>query len=254
MNQETLLYTHSDEAYGHFVIPFMYFALMADESYSVEVWAEDSGRHKANAAKLNELFGGRSLLVNTDSQFPAVDRFREQPKTSKSYTYISDIDIMTLDPHIRERHVANLDSRCYSNAMRDRLPIEEFPRLTGLMFVITDEWYAATEAARKLPFEGSDEMILAQIAFSVFPETKAELEEKGCILHVEKSGPKTWVRPVHGIHMSIARDPRAKIGWELKNRWLNALKRIEKHETWPEFWSMTDDKWKQEYNKIKLGK
>jgi len=254
MNQETLLYTHSDEAYGHFVIPFMYFALMADESYSVEVWAEDSGRHKANAAKLNELFGGRSLLVNTDSQFPAVDRFREQPKTSKSYTYISDIDIMTLDPHIRERHVANLDSRCYSNAMRDRLPIEEFPRLTGLMFVITDEWYAATEAARKLPFEGSDEMILAQIAFSVFPETKAELEEKGCILHVEKSGPKTWVRPVHGIHMSIARDPRAKIGWELKNRWLNALKRIEKHETWPEFWSMTDEKWKQQYNRIKSGK
>ena len=254
MNQETLLYTHSDEAYGHFVIPFMYFALMADESYSVEVWAEDSGRHKANAAKLNELFGGRSLLVNTDSQFPAVDRFREQPKTSKSYTYISDIDIMTLDPHIRERHVANLDSRCYSNAIRDRLPIEEFPRLTGLMFVITDEWYAATEAARKLPFEGSDEMILAQIAFSVFPETKAELEEKACILHVEKSGPKTWVRPVHGIHMSIARDPRAKIGWELKNRWLNALKRIEKHETWPEFWSMTDEKWKQQYNRIKSGK
>lgn len=239
MKNETLIYTHSNAAYGHFVLPFMYFALMADESYSVEVWASDADAHKNSIEWLNKEFGERSTLVETNSLRPNESRFRFPPTMRKAYTYISDIDIITLDPHIREYHVANLHGRCFSNALRKPKKGEELPRLSGLMFVLTDEWYAATEQARRAQWEGGDEMVLAQIAFSVFPETKAQLENK------------PWARPVHGIHMSITRELDGNPGWEINSRWVQSLKRIEKHNTWPEFWKRTSDKWKEQYQRIK---
>jgi hypothetical protein len=239
MKPETLIYTHSNAPYGHFVLPFIYFALMADESYSVEVWACDSDVHKSGVDWLNEEFGDRALLVETNSARPNESRFRFPPRTRTAYTYISDIDILTLDPHIREWHVGNLDDRCFSNAIRKPETWEKLPRLSGLMFVLTDEWYAATEQARRAEWEGSDEMVLAQIAFSVFPESRAQLERK------------PWARPVHGIHMSMQREPDGSPHWEITSRWIQALKRMEKHKTWPEFWRMTSDKWKEQYKRIK---
>lgn len=240
MLKETLFYTHADARYGHFVLPFMYFALMADASYSVEVWSVDYDRHMAGVEWLNEVFGDRALIVKTDTRRPNESRFRFPPRTRKPYTYISDVDILTLDPHVMEWHVGNLDNRCFSNAIRIPAPHEKLPRLTGLMFVVSDEWYSATADARKVKYTGSDEMVLAQIAFSAFPETRAQLERK------------PWARPVHGIHMSPARDPIAAGGvdWEITSRWLHSLKRIEKDKTWSRFWELTDNKWKQQYKRI----
>ena len=242
MNQETLLYTHSDEAYGHFVIPFMYFALVTNPNYFVEVWACDYERHVKNVNRLNSLFGDRALILTTTTKRPDVSRFRFPPKTRTPYTYISDVDIITLDQHIMEWHVANLDGKCFSNAIRPLQVNEPLPRLSGLMFVITNEWYEATADARLREYNGNDEMVLAQIAFNTFPDTQSKFKST------------EWNRPIHGIHMSPRRNPYSCPGWEVTNRWLHKLKTIEKHKTWPEFWSMTDEKWKQEYNRIKLRK
>jgi hypothetical protein len=216
----------------------MYFVLMADASYSVEVWACDFEKHEKNVARLNELFGGRASLVKTNSRRPDMSRFLFPPKTKKPYTYISDIDIMVMDPHVAEWHIANLDERCYSNAIREQQPHEKHPRLTGVMFVETDKWYSATEAARRRKHEGSDEMVLAQIAFSVWPEHRQQLESKA------------WCRPIPGVHMSIAREPHNHIGWEITGNYRHRLKQMTKHATWPEFWEMTEDKWKEQYKRI----
>jgi hypothetical protein len=119
MHRDCLFYTHSNEAYGHFVLPFMYFALMASPDYWVEVWARDAEKHEAHVRRLNEMFGNRAELRNLTSVNPAISRFREQPITRRTWTYISDIDILTLDPHLVEWHAGNLDGRCYSNAIRE---------------------------------------------------------------------------------------------------------------------------------------
>ena len=242
MNKDMLLYTHSDNWYGHFVIPFIYFALVTNPNYFVEVWACDYDRHVKNVNRLNEMFSDRALVVTTNTERADTSRFKFPPKTRKPYTYISDVDILTLDQHITEWHIGNLDGKCFSNAIRQMQVNEKIPRLTGLMFVITDEWYNATSESRLRNYEGNDEMILAQIAFDAFPDTQSQFKFT------------EWARPIHGIHMSPARKPYSRPGWEITNRWIHKLKTIEKHETWPEFWSMTDEKWKQEYNKIKLRK
>jgi len=241
---DVLFYTHCDTKYQRFVLPFAYFALMTSPDYLVEIWMPGANEQKG-FDWLNKTFNGRAALVESDGVNPQMARFLVEPKTHAPHTYISDIDILTLDPHVREWHVANLDGRCFSNALRKPGPGETVPRLSGLMFVLSDAWYSLTAEARRKEYSGFDEMALAQVAFSVYPEAEAELRAK------------QWARPVHGIHMSAARDPSGtpgkritNPGWEITTEWINALKQIEQHETWETFWKLADETWKQQYSRI----
>jgi hypothetical protein len=106
--------------------------------------------------------------------------------------------------------------------------------------VESDRWYRLTKVARLNGYQGlSDEQILARVIFDTFPNDEKYLDAQG------------WKRPIHGIHVSPARDPFGNPGWEITPRWIEALNIIEQHPTWTVFWDMTDDQWKDLYRKIK---
>lgn len=236
---ETLFYSHADEGYGHFVLPFIYFALVTNHNYSAEVWVDDKDRYAEGVDKLNHMFGERAKLNFLYHGRPDNNRFLFQPETTKKYTYISDVDIITLDPEVSQYHRRLMGLRCYSNSIRPRVAGEP-RRMSGVHFVESYRWYSFTKAARLRAYEGlSDEQILARIIFDTFPNDEKYLDAQG------------WNRPIHGIHMSPAREPYSKPGWEITPRWIQTLEYIKEHPTWPTFWDIAEDKWKELYGQIK---
>ena len=127
--------------------------------------------------------GKRVLFENGISVQSATVRFITNPTIKDKYTYISDIDIVSLDKNFYESHIRDMreHNRTYSNIVRKGVA-----RLSGLHFCETEKQYPLDLDG--IDITGWNEVILMQVT-----EKRQKLDYE-----------TTW-RPVHGIHMSANR-------------------------------------------------
>lgn len=145
-------------------------------------------------------------LDNGDKKYgiiPNTVRFVTTPTIKTEYVYISDIDIINLEKDILSIHVKNMErtNLPYSNIVR---PSKN--RLSGLHFTKYVNYYPIPDYF-DLCEKGllkHDELFLYELVKKKYP--KFNYEEK--------------YRPVHGIHVSLNREPDGKLGWGMKN-WKN---------------------------------
>lgn len=211
----TTFFTVANRAYEFFVLPHAASVLIHNDDARVEVCLEDADRFAgANAealAALHARFGkARCLLrdmawqqqagakVPTDAKVaPNSLRFLEVPVVATEYTYIGDIDILTLesvtDKHLRRMARTGLP---YSNVLRPNSTAKG--ALSGLHFTRSDAYYPV-----RLPPAADfqrDEYLLYQI-----------IVDRGLPLPPPSDG---W-RPVHGYHLSLSRAPLLRPGWNV---------------------------------------
>jgi len=116
-------------------------------------------------------------------------RFVTEPVTAAPYVYLTDVDIITLDSDIADRHIDNMHrfGSPYSNVVRPGTT-----RLTGLHFCERRTHYPIPDLADLPLHKMNDEMALYEI-----------VRRKGIKIYDD---PRGW-RPVHGIHISPNRPP-----------------------------------------------
>lgn len=197
------IFTCANRKYQDFAILFALASLQHVEGSVVEIGLEDpegfASDNKQALSLLEEEFGpGRVILRGARFRFsgrripPGAVRFIETPSEC-DYVYISDIDIITLDPTLVDAHVAFMKRRNlpYSNSSR----AADRSRMSGLHFARYDDWYPLPFVDDLLSGQFSDEQVLRIIC-----------ERKG--FHVQH---EEWFRPMHGIHVSPNRSPFAGI-------------------------------------------
>lgn len=193
------VFTCADRKYQDFSILFALSNLHHIEGSVVEIGLEDpesfASENRQALSLLDEEFGrGRVILRSARFRIdgrrvrPGTVRFIETPSNCE-YVYISDIDIITLDPNLVDIHAAFMKRRNlpYSNSVR----VPDPTRMSGLHFARYDDWYPLPSIDDVILRELSDEQVLRVIC-----------ERKG--LHVQQ---EEWFRPVHGIHISPNRPP-----------------------------------------------
>lgn len=193
------VFTCADRKYEDFSILFALSNLHHIPNSIVEIGLEDPDRFASeNAEALARLDGmfGKDRVILRGARFrigkrrlpPGNVRFIETPGRC-DYVYISDIDIITLDPKLVEVHLAFMERRNlpYSNSVR----ATDRTRMTGLHFARYDAWYPLPAVDDLLARQINDEKVLRLIC-----------ERKGLPVQQEE-----WFRPVHGIHVSPNRPP-----------------------------------------------
>lgn len=192
------VFTCADTKYQDFSLLFALSNLYHVDNSVVEIGLEDPEGFAADNRRalslLDETFGhGRVILrgarfqVNGRRVRPGTVRFLETPSPAE-YVYITDIDIITLDPALPDAHIAFMKRRNlpYSNSVR----IPDPSRMSGLHFARYDDWYPLP-VVEDLIDRMSDERVLRAIC-----------ERKRLPVQEEE-----WFRPVHGIHISPNRSP-----------------------------------------------
>ena len=192
------VFTCADRKYQDFSLLFALSNLHHVDNSVVEIGLEDpesfASENERALSLLDETFGhGRVILrsarfqVNGRRVRPGTVRFMETPSPAE-YVYITDIDIITLDPALPDAHIAFMKRRNlpYSNSVR----IPDPSRMSGLHFARYDDWYPLP-VVEDLIDRMSDERVLRAIC-----------ERKRLPVQEEE-----WFRPVHGIHISPNRSP-----------------------------------------------
>lgn len=192
------VFTCADKKYQDFSILFALSNLYHIDDSVVEIGLEDpesfASDNERALSLLDERFGhGRVILRGAHFQVkgrrvrPGTVRFIETPSKCE-YVYISDIDIITLDPTLADVHIAFMKRRNlpYSNSVR----APDRSRMSGLHFARYDDWYPLP-VVEDVIGQMSDERVLRIIC-----------ERKGLPVQDEE-----WFRPVHGIHVSPNRTP-----------------------------------------------
>jgi hypothetical protein len=157
-------------------------------------------------------FGGPTIDDKFYNTSPNTVRFYVVPKTLSKYIYISDIDIIVLEKNFHELHINNMleNNLSYSNTVRktnDKKTNEK--KLSGLHFSPYENYYPIpdfTDVIKK-GYLSIDEVFLYKLVGKRYPNFNEDLT----------------YRPVHGIHTSINRNPKDKLGWglgEWKEEWL----------------------------------
>ncbi|MGD0143261.1 MAG: hypothetical protein ABSC92_08890 [Rhizomicrobium sp.] len=211
------IFTCADSKYEDFAPIFIGACLWSNPEATVEVGVEDALRfadvHGQAMSILASAHGDQSFLIRNASWRgvgkrrirPGTVRFITEPMLPSDYVYISDIDIVTLEPEIANRHIAFMKRTGlpYSNWVRTG-----YKRLTGLHFSRRDWQY---------PLPKYDDF-----ALSTMPD-----ENLLYMLVRRKLGFDPPIgekfRPVHGIHMSPNRAPGGSVkkglvrpGWLVK--------------------------------------
>lgn len=193
------IFTCADRKYEDFSLLFALSNLYHVKDSVVEIGLEDPEQfaleNQQALSLLHDEFGhGRVILRGARFRIDGrrvrsgTVRFIETPSPC-DYVYISDIDIITLDPSLVDVHVAFMKRRDlpYSNSVR----VPDPSRMSGLHFARYDDWYPLPDVEDLIHRQMSDEQALRVIC-----------ERKG--LHVQQ---EEWFRPVHGIHISPNRSP-----------------------------------------------
>jgi hypothetical protein len=218
------VFTCADKKYQDFSLLFALSNLYHVKDSVVEIGLEDPEsftlENRQALSLLDDEFGqGRVILRGARFRIggrrvrPGAVRFVETPSKC-DFVYISDIDIITLDPTLVDVHIAFMKRRAlpYSNSVRR----PNSSRMSGLHFARYDDWYPlpAFEDLLLQPFY--DEQILRIIC-----------ERKGFPVQKEE-----WFRPLHGIHVSPNRSPFGgmkngvfKPGWGI-GRYTTAYRRF----------------------------
>lgn len=218
------IFTCADQKYEDFAPIFIAACLWSNPDVTVEIGVEDARQfgdtHRQAMSVLTSFLGKDAFLVRNaiwrtpDKRRirPGSVRFITQPELVSEYVYISDIDIVTLEPGIADRHIAHMANSGlpYSNWVRTGTK-----RLTGLHFSRHDWQYPLPKHDDISLRTTSDEELLYLLV--------------GRKLGYDPPAGERF-RPVHGIHMSPNRSPggavkmgRPRPGWFIKphrDRWL----------------------------------
>jgi len=135
-----------------FIAPFIASALITHPAATAEVLVEDFdaylGRNHASHASLQDMFPDRFIVREWDMRFRtpewksqpclgSIVRFLEEPACTQDYTYITDVDMLFIEP-ILDTHIGLMRETglCYTNIVRPNSR-----RLTGCMMVHTNTYY-----------------------------------------------------------------------------------------------------------------
>lgn len=172
---------------------------------------------------LKKHFGDRFLIRKVNFDYLEINgkkytispnsvRFITTPTFKSEYVYISDVDIITLQKDMTDIHIKNMDKTKlnYSNIVRPLKNTDgEIKRLSGLHFTPYSNYYPIPDISNLCSngFLSHDEGLLYKIVEKRYPN-----------FNYDES-----YRPVHGIHVSLNREPNGKLGWGMdrwKNEWL----------------------------------
>lgn len=208
--QRLNIFTCANRAYEDFAPLFILSCLLSNPDATVEIGLEDvdsfllqhgSAMQPIFDAAGDERIHLRSVSFQTNGGqriVPNSVRFLTEPAIRSEYVYISDIDIITLDPYLFRKHIHHMQRTGlpFSNMIR-----AEGDRLTGLHFTRHDALYPLPDCS-DLPLSTmNDEVLLKKIVERRIGQF---------------SIPGDRFRPVHGIHISPNRPdaaPAHGIGW-----------------------------------------
>jgi len=208
MSTRTTFFTCCNAEYKHYVPMFIHSILFHNLDVDVEVCmetVEPSEEFRKAIQYLTERYPSSKILIRTRPDFLHVKlgertfgscanviRFIETPEIKNEYVYIADVDIITLEKNVSQKHIDNMNKlgTKYSNIVRPNLSPK---RLSGLNFTEWDAYYPILDyfelATRSLL--SLDEVFLYEMV-----ARKQQINET------------TTFRPIHGIHISPNRDPK----------------------------------------------
>ena len=225
--KKTLIYTCCDEKYSHFIPLFCAALLYSNENIDIEIGVSISkltnneelainylrNKYKNsqilirynmfkvdyNKSKVKQaIYNDKEMMINSV-------RFVSEPLIKNTYTYISDIDIISFEKNFYNIHIKNMDK---NNLVYDNIVRKNTNRLSGLHFVKTKYHYPINY--KNLNTEINDEQLLFEISKNKYTINNNLI-----------------FRPVHGIHMSLNRNITTINnipGWNAdkwKNHWQN---------------------------------
>ena len=209
---ELLFFSVANEAYEPFVLPYAVSALRHNPEAMVEIVLQRPRRFEAENADaldiLRQHFGEKLVLSRSEfGRMPANSlRFLIEPRTKAATVYIGDIDIIITED-IRPGHEAHM--------VKSGLPYSNIRRggkraMTGLHYTRWDAFYPIPPLPAHTKVN-LDEGLLFDL-----------VEVRGQGLPRENDN----YRPIHGIHLSLNRDPRV-----LKGSWggINSFVEISKY-------------------------
>lgn len=228
--ERTLIYTCCDEKYSHFIPLFCAALLYSNDNIDIEIGVSNSKLTDKEEQALNYLrnkFSNSQILIrynmfDVDYNKPIFNqaifngnkmminsvRFISEPIIKDTYTYISDIDIISFERNFYNIHINEMNK---NNLVYDNIVRINTNKLSGLHFVLTNYQYPLN--LKELKTDINDEELLLNICKDKY------------IINKELT-----FRPVHGIHMSLNR-PSVTYkdgipGWDAykwKNDWLEFI-------------------------------
>lgn len=214
----TNVFTCCNGKYNDFIPLFILSNLYHNDNVFVEVGTDEYNKisNTDSIKLLNKLYPNRFKVRHSNFNHyttngvkygisPNTVRFIETPKIKTQYVYISDVDIICLTKNFSQQHIdfMNEFNQPYSNMVRDGKN-----SLTGLHFTPYNNHYPLTDFNDLLV---NDSNLLSY-------------DEKFLYLLVKKKHPidtNNNFRPVHGIHVSLNRDPYSDLNWGInRDRYL----------------------------------
>lgn len=219
-----------NEKYNMFILPHICSVLHHVENSSCEIVISNAEKFKSENALaldlINNKYPNKVLIREIPKKFlflkkyykllGQIIRFLDEPWLRSDYTYIGDIDIITMDSNIISIHEELMKKQelPYSNIVR---PNTE--RLTGCMFVDHNKYYRKIDTMIHR-FLRDVESFYHPILNDEILLYKLVTPRLGLPKHNEEG-----YRPIHGIHMSLNRpEPLGKDGipgWSVNKRRLN---------------------------------
>ncbi|MFM2010397.1 MAG: hypothetical protein RLZZ479_788 [Bacteroidota bacterium] len=214
--KETLnIYTCCNKSYNNFIPLFVFSHLYHNPTAFIEIGYDDELSEETQKAisYISKIFPNRFLInkievgviihkKNKITCVPNLSRFIIEPTVKSKYIYISDIDIICLQKDLLSLHVKDMEKTGlpYSNIVRKVADEnQQYRRLTGLHFSLWDNYYPLPPYADLIEkrLHNHDEVFLYELVKKRFSYFDYENE----------------YRPVHGIHISLNREPIGKINW-----------------------------------------
>ena len=181
----------------------------------------------------------RHLRVNDyPSRHPAGSiRWLTVPRTAAHYVYVCDVDILISDTGLFDWHKAFMSkfSLPYSNIHRQDHPegVEQ-GRMTGCHFADYGWFYSAAMNLYR-------DMVRDDISCDQKAQRQTRYYDERILYHLcdlaeclpppELKGRYKW-RPIHGIHTSLKRDPKSRLGWNLRAKPIRDYRRLQETPVW----------------------
>ena len=229
------VFTSADKNYEMFVLPYICSVLLSNpENAKVEICLQNSASFaSANIEAMHCLqnaFTDRFQLSDADFSRlrPHTIRFVTTPTIVSNYVYIGDIDIIVTEeiakPHLEKMKETKLP---YSNIKRPNKN-----SLSGLHF---SEWTAYYPLSHETP---SDRINLDEAYLWDLVSARGH----------RMPDPGETFRPIHGLHLSMNRDPRTiRTTWGGVRQKPTALGyvRLRTHDVWKQLAPFFDEKFKR---------
>jgi hypothetical protein len=230
MKEKFNIFTCCNNRYNQFIPIFIFSHLYHNEESFVEIGYEGTlDKETQKGIKyLNVVYPNRFLVREVAvgkmkhngkiiTTCPNLTRFIVEPQVKSEYIYISDIDIICLQEGILQIHIDVMKKTGlpYSNIVREKhSPKQTHRRLTGLHFSPWANYFPLPDLQDlvKNNLQQHDEVFLYEMVKKKYPVF--DYENK--------------FRPVHGIHVSMNREPS---GWGItslrKKKWNNFRSTLE---------------------------